>query len=353
MSEFPTVDFIHLCRDHKNERLALLANNLGLPMEAVKLHQKELKLIMEFVKKIDERHHKSEELIKRIRTDETTTFLGTTLHGHLASDLRSIILLSISNQEYQANVILRHFIETFLMSIWADLLSGFRDIFDYFLITEEWKPYRSIQRMTWEFEKNLPYRSIKEKLERIRLINVIDLEGRDFYREYFSNATSCDLILLLALPVCKECRKKYKEKINFIEFHLDPQIRRKGFEDKHAKYKTDFGYVCSFCGRQRLADGFARGIPDLHAMADMLVAVVDDAHVNEIRLLEQCYNHLSEEYVHFSTTIHPDEEPKKTKIGRQRVLLWGLEGVLFCINKLDSLMAYYFEQLEKIANEIN
>lgn len=343
MGEFPTVDFIHLCRlDRGKDTLEGLANNLNLDIEIIEQYGDEIEKIMDFMLIVDDITHEKDE----------NEFLADTFHAHIASDLRSIIILSVLNQRYQANIILRHFIETFLVSIWADLTSGFRDSFHYFLDTEEWKPYRSIQKVTWKMEgSSNKNRSIKERLERIRLINMIDLEKKDFYKEYFSQASDCDLILLLCLPICDECMEKYENEVNFHEFHLDPEVRKEGKEDEHAVYKSDFGFICSFCGHQKLTQGFAMGIPDVPAMADMLVAVVDDQYVNDIRMLQECYNHLSEEYVHFSTTIHPDKEPEKHKIGNQEVFLYGLYGVIHCIEYLDHLMEHYSERFQKIELE--
>lgn len=344
VEKYSTIDFIHLCRLAKGkERLRALAKDIGFKEELIEPYEEDIDIILDFILKIDKKCHE-------LHGEEF--FFGLTLHAHIASDLRSILLLSISKQEYQANIILRHFIEIFIVSIWADITSRFQDSFDYFFDNEQWKPYRSIQRVTWEMEGNLPNRSIKEKLERIRLINMIDLEGRDFFREYFSKASSCDLTLLLSLPICEKCMEKYKNKINFFEYHLDPEIRKKGLEDIHAVYKTDFGFICSFCNHQKLTVGLAMGVPDVPAMAHMLVAAIDDPYVNDVKRLQECYNHLSEEYVHFSTTIHPDEKPKKTKIGGRKVYLYGLKGVIYCIKFLDHLMEHYFERLQKCLEDM-
>ena len=64
-----------------------------------------------------------------------------------------------------------------------------RDSFHYFLDTEEWKPYRSIQKVTWKMEgSSNKNRSIKERLERIRLINMVDLEkNRDWHTIFSGN----------------------------------------------------------------------------------------------------------------------------------------------------------------------
>ena len=97
---------------------------------------------------------------------------------------------------------------------------------------------------------------------------------------------------------------------------------------------------------QILTQGYVRSIPSVPTMGDMLVAIIDDPYVNDIRILQECYHHLSEEYVHFSTTIHPDRKPKKTNIGGRKVFLYGLSGVVYCIEFLDHLMEHYFELLQ-------
>lgn len=345
MSRYPTIDFIHLCDVPKGkERLNALAENTGFNVELIEPYEKDIEKILDFIQTVDKNYH---EMAEKKSFFEDNSFFAGTFHGHIASDLRSIILLSLSKQEYQANIILRHFIETFIWSLWADITSRFQGSFNYFLETKEWKPYKSKQQVTWDMVKyQLPNRSIKERLERIRLINFIDLKDKNFYKEYFSKASECDLILLLSLPICEKCVKKNKGEVKFEEFDLDPKIRKKGLEDKHAVYKTDFGFVCSFCGHQILTQGYTHGIPDVPTMADMLVAIIDDPYVNDIRILQKCYNHLSEEYVHFSTTIHPDRKPKKTNIGGRKVFLYGLSGVVYCIEFLDHLMEHYFELLQ-------
>jgi len=337
-----TVDFIHLSRAYdKKAMFEALAKNIRFQVEILNPHRKNIESIMEFVKQVDSNYHK----LKR-KGDADSIFLGTTLHSHIASDLRSMIVLALTDHSYQLNIIMRHFIESFIMSLWADIASNFRGSFNYFLDPEEWKPYRSRQRVTWDFDRRFPNRSIKERLERIRLINMLPEEGKAFYGKYFSSATSCDLTLLLSLPICETCMKDHKDEINYKEFHLDPKIRKTGREDKHAVYKTDFGFVCCFCGKQKLTQGFAMGIPETSDMLDMLVSISEDRLTLDIRMLQKLYNWLSEEYVHFSTTHHPDTKPSSYDFGGKNVVIWGLDGVLFCIGILRPLMNYYFEKME-------
>src|SRR3990172_5672127 len=266
-----TVDFIHVCSDFDGRRLEELANNLGLTVDSLEPHGPHVVEIAQFVRNLDEQYHNFEPKAK-----EPETFLGATLHSHIASDLRAAIVLILSRHNYQANIILRHLLESFVMTLWGDVGSNFKGSFAYLLETKECKPYRSEQRVTWGFDKRLPNRSIKERLERILLLNFLEKTGRDFYGEYLANASSCDLILVLSLPLCADCIRSRKGKVNYQEFHLDTRIRKTGKEDEHAVYRTDFGFICSFCGKQKLSEGFAYGIPEPTDMLDMLVAISED-----------------------------------------------------------------------------
>lgn len=342
MSKYKTtVDFIRICKEFAtSEETVPLAKNIGLPSKVLTHSKSKLKKIANFIVYLDTNNHKF--------SQRSQPFLTTTLHGHIASDFRSIMILILQEQNYQANIVTRHLIETFVMTLWGDLAAGFRDAFDYLIDTKEWKPYRSMQRMTWEFDSRFPNRSIKERLERVRLLNFMPQTGRGFYDEYFAKASSCDLILLLSLPICAACMKKLQGRINCQEFHLDTRIRKTGKEDEHAKYRTDFGFLCSFCRKQRLSQGYAMGIPEPSDMLDMLVAVCDERLANELRLLQKMYRYLSDEYVHFSMTHSPDTKPQRRSFGGRKTTLWGFEGTLFCLNVLKPLMEYYFAKLASI-----
>jgi hypothetical protein len=328
------------------ERLAALARHINIPLDSLNRFKTETEEILEFVAGIDKRLH---DLTDGTKIDP---FFGDTLHRHISSDLRALIVLASTDNNYQLNIILRHFVEVFVFTLWADLASQFRGSFDYILDTREWKPYRSVQRVTWDFDKNFPNRSINERLERLRLINMLPEEGKAFYQKYFSSASSCDLILLLSLPICEKCMKTRKDQVNYREFHLDPQIRRAGKEDKHAVYKTDFGFVCCFCNMQKLTQGFAWGIPEAPEMLDMLVSILEDELAVNLRMLQKVYNYLSEEFVHFSTTNHPDSKPASFDIGSKKAVFWGFESVLVCIEILKPLMNHYFTKLEQVKSRL-
>lgn len=97
-----------------------------------------------------------------------------------------------------------------------------------------------------------------------------------------------------------------------------------------------------------MTQGFARGIPDSPDMLDMLASIIDDELVLNIRILQKIYSYLSEEFVHFSTTNHPDIKPKSYDFGGKKVLMWRFRGILFCMEILETLMDYYFAKLEEL-----
>lgn len=338
-----TNDFIHLCKEYKGqERLSKLAENLKISERDFKLYAESIDKCCNFVSHIDTQYHKLAD-----DEDSTAVFLGHTLHSHISSDIRAIILLTLLKQNYQSNVILRHLIEIFGITFWGDLCSGFGDSLDMFLDTDAWKPYRSTQRMTWKSNPRYPNRSIQERLERIRLLNMIKMRGKRFYNYYFSKASGCDLALLFFLPICKECVDKRGNQLNWVKFHLDQQLRRRGKEDRHAVFKTDFCLICGICGRQRIATGLALGIPEPNDMFDMLAARFDGIIVNRLRDLQKLYEHLSEEYVHFSTTVHPDYKPPNYDLGYGKRSIWGLSGLEYLIDVIKPLVEFYFKQLRK------
>lgn len=337
-----TLDFIHICAEEdRDKRISRLEKNLGVKPGSLSKHKPMLNTILDFIKEIDGNFHRLDRSAKR------TPFLSNTLHSHISSDLRSMIVLALAHQNYQLNIVLRHFIECFVVTLWGDLSSGFTKAFDYLLADEEWKPYREKQRITWE-PRGFPNRSIKERLERIRLLNWIDREEKEFYKYYFANATECDLIILLALPICQKCMDKNNNQINYVQFHLDPEIRKLGKEDKHAVFRSDFGYVCYFCGRQKVTEGIAFGIPEAEDMLEMLKSIIDNSIVLNIAMLQRLYSYLSEDYVHFASTTFPDQKPQPHEVGGKPVLIWGLDGILYCIEILKPAMAYYYRTLQEV-----
>jgi len=94
MSRYTTVDFIHLCDVPKGEeRLKALAEDTGFNVEKIEPYEKDIEKILDFIQKFDNKYHV---MAEEISFFEKNSFFGETLHAHIASDLRSIILLSIS-----------------------------------------------------------------------------------------------------------------------------------------------------------------------------------------------------------------------------------------------------------------
>ena len=149
--------------------------------------------------------------------------------------------------------------------------------------------------------------------------------------------------------MCKQCiNENNNKKYNYTIFHLDESIRKKGKEDIHAIYKSDFGFICSFCGKQKKTIGHAMGIPDVIDMLEMLISVLDEKIIINISTLKKIYSYLSENFVHYSTNVNPDGKPKKYNFNNNKnVLLWNFQGILFLIDVMMPLIKYYFKLFKK------
>jgi hypothetical protein len=137
-----TYNFIHICREHKTRRLKSLAKNLHFDHAKLQPFEQDITKIMDFIKEIDVRIHKNE-------GDPPSTALGQTFHTNLSSDLRALIILAITKQNFQMNIVLRHFIEFFIVSLWIEIGSRFTAGFYYYLFSEKWKKYRKDHKFTW------------------------------------------------------------------------------------------------------------------------------------------------------------------------------------------------------------
>lgn len=349
----PTSHFIQKCRDYQGiTRLKHISRNLKVPLKVLYSHEKEITVILQFIKNIDNKYHD----LVGWENYENDIFFDVTLHNHIASDIRSLLILILNNQNYQANIVLRHLIECIIITLWADLISRFTGAFNYLLDdTKEWKPYRTTQRITWDNSdvKNRN-KSIKERLEKICLNNNSNMSKNMFYNEYFSKANDCDFRLLFSLPICKDCMKDPNKKINYEEFHLELEVANTGKEDLHATYKTNFGHTCNFCNKTKETFGYANGIPELGDMRLMLKAIISDRRISNLDILHTVYNFLSNEFVHFSATRHPDANPpplcyiKNLNMNKK---IWGLNGIIFCLKTMLPLFNLFFQQLQKTQNK--
>jgi hypothetical protein len=334
-------EFIHICNKTDQERQEALKNGLGFEKANIQRHWNDIEKVLNFVREIDESNYKFDK--GRIK------FFSVVFHDYISSDLRSLLILFLTGQNYQLNIVLRHFIETFIYSLWADIVSNFKGTLDYYLFSRQWKPFRTKQEISWEINKNLPNRSIKERLERVRIINSSRLSAKKFYKLYFSTASSRDIELLFSLPICKRCYDTEANRdIISASYRTDPILRRRGKEDKSAVYRTDFGYVCSFCNKQRFTTRYAKGVLDMNDMIKMLRFIIDDKYAENIQVLENLYGYLSKEFVHFSTTVIPTGRPRNFNTGKGSLRLWRLKGVIFCLDIIKPLMQYYFNRLSLI-----
>ena len=59
----------------------------------------------------------------------------------MTSDISAMVILFLSNQKIQMNIILRHFIEDLLYCSFANLISNFSAVF-HVLYISNWKSYR-------------------------------------------------------------------------------------------------------------------------------------------------------------------------------------------------------------------
>ncbi|HJT49457.1 MAG TPA: hypothetical protein VJ729_14825 [Nitrososphaeraceae archaeon] len=84
-------------------------------------------------------------------------------------------------------------------------------------------------------------------------------------------------------------------------------------------------------------------------MIEMLnkAVVHDDRVFGSLREIKHIYKHLSDEFVHFSTYALPDSKPEQFNTINGKVMLWGLDGIIFFIDIVRPIMSYYFKELLK------
>jgi len=339
-----TIEFIETCSNFEpDERLNIIAGDIGIASGTLRSRRVDIEKILNFVSRIDEKYHEITGNVVR----QKNIFFDTTLHDSISSDIRSLIILGMTNQNFQINIVLRHLIETFVMTLWADLITNFQGSLNYFLKPKEWKEYRQKQKLFWDYNEKYPHNIIKERLERIRLLNMSKQNSKEFPKWYFAHANKNDLKILFSLPICSECIKKRGKEINYEKSTLGKQSRKTGKEDSRANFKTDFRLACCFCNKQKITTGYAMGIPETKDIINMLAFIIDKKLTNELRGLQKIYAYLSDNFVHFSTAIHPDKRPPLYDFGNRKGVLWGLKGVVFCLEFLDPLMKYYFKKLTR------
>lgn len=89
----------------------------------------------------------------------------------------------------------------------------------------------------------------------------------------------------------------------------------------------------------------------LLGLADFQFTKFEDAlyftNLFHIFTLSNVSDYLSKEFVHFSTVIATDTKPKPFNSGQGNISLWGLDGVIYCLNVLKRLMHYYYGKLRQ------
>jgi hypothetical protein len=93
------------------------------------------------------------------------------------------------------------------------------------------------------------------------------------------------------------------------------------------------------------ATGYTRGILEMNDILEMLAKLVDKKYVNYVWALKNIYKYLSKQFVHFSTRVTPTGRPKEFNSGKGKFRLWGLSGVISCLELLMPLMEYYYNRL--------
>ena len=256
-----TYDFIHICRERKPQRLRKLAMKIRFDYARLKPFEEDIIKIMDFIKEIDIRLHKEE-------VEDPFTALGQIFHYNISSDLRALIILAITKQYFQMNIILRHFIEFFIVSLWIEIGSRFTGGFDYYLESERWKKYRTEHRLTW--------RQIEDRLNDIIILNGIG--GKNPLEKYFQTANEYDFRLLLALPICDGCAKKNPER-NHEKFQTNLRTRRKTQKiEKKAIYKMVLSNACLVCKEKKTINRYVMGIPGIDDMVRMLKQITSESN---------------------------------------------------------------------------
>jgi hypothetical protein len=242
-----TIDFIHICQKERRQRLRLLAEKLHFEETALNPYKQNIIEIMDFIKKMDDRIHNNE-------GNNPFTALGQTFHFSTSSNLRALIILAITQQYFQMNIILRHFIEFFIVSLWIEIGSQFTWGFDYYLESDKWKPY-------WNDSKHrIAWSEIKGRLEEIKRLN--KKGKKNFYETYFATAGKSDFRLLLSLPICEQCRKD-KSRIHYYRYTVNVVKRIRTHKvDRRASFKTGYAYQCHFCKQKTLIKGYVMGLLD-------------------------------------------------------------------------------------------
>jgi len=110
------INFINIAHKEGKERREAFLDYLSITAWKCNSHWKDITKILDFVRDLDTK-------IDPYPAD--SVFMLESFHNTLASDLFTMVLLFLTNQKIQMNIILRHFIETAFYCLFADYISNF------------------------------------------------------------------------------------------------------------------------------------------------------------------------------------------------------------------------------------
>lgn len=296
--------------------------------------------ILDFLKDLDEKIHTYDKYFSK---SYKVSILDDIFHGYLNTDISAMLMLFCNHHKFQANLLLRHFIETLIIIFFSDMISNFAGHF-HELLSDHWKKNRKNLLIRMKKDKNLP--SIKERIERIKTLNPYDKKV-EFYSYYFSKANLIDLTILFSLPTCSLCRRV---RVGIKKYYYDVTNERKknGKEHKDAKFHTDFFTKCTICKEIKDCNYFSIGIPDTDDMLNILKRAHPSLKQN-FGALKKIYQALSADFVHYSITINPLRRvPLLVDTGIGKFNLWGIDSLLSVIEILKPIIKYYFQLLDSI-----
>lgn len=330
------INFITIAHERDNSRKNSFYEYLIITRQRYNKSWKEIEKILEFVSDLDK--------IDKYANDKMD-FIFDAHHNTLSSDIFSIILLFLTNQKIQMNIILRHFIETITYCLFADIISNFKGSF-FPLFYSEWKPYRQQYKLSWKGNK---FRSgLIKRLDEIKVINNNNnnkMESDNFYKFYFLHSNYNDIDILFSLPICKKCYDKKSIKEKKSHFSTIKTLK----ENIHdARFRTHILEICSFCSSNGTTH-YTYGIPDFELMCRILKYRLSHLTDN-ITKLDHFYSILSEEFVHFGTDKYVNNQSMIIQVSGIGVIdFYKLKTICFILDILTPILKFYLNKLKKIS----
>ncbi len=336
--------FVRMCRTlHGGKRSNAIARHLGISSSRLRSLGAGLDEVLDFVGKTDGHlHDLLEDSRGRLRRDVA---LLAMLHFYLGGNVKAIIMLSARRQQDEAAIVLRHFVEVLTYALWADICSRFQESFDFVINVGERPAIRSRITLNWD-DSSRPRTGVRQRLDKVGQVNDSVFTGREWYREYLSRASGCDLVLLFVLPTCAQCARESDLAPHVVPCkpYVPPLEVRK--EDTHSRFRSDHKSRCAFCEALEPVVGHVWGKPDLEACRQMLANMMEEQDMRHVNSLTSVYSFLSAEYVHFSLGALDSEDSLELDIGNRKVRLDGLDGLVEVIRLASEILPTYFERLE-------